>query len=71
MDLQAHKILLLSIVEVQECIQELNSKGLTDFTPALWEVQIEKAERLKNGDYYTSPNSRRTPGDSEGDGEGS
>ena len=71
MDSQAHKILLLSIVEVQECIQELNSRGLTDFTPALWEVQIEKAERLRNGDYYPGANSRRTPSDTEGDGEGS
>jgi hypothetical protein len=60
MDLQAKRILLASILETQECLQEQFEIGDFDSISVIWKLQREKAERLKSGDYYTRPNSRGT-----------
>lgn len=60
MDTAALRILLASIVEVQECLDEQYRAGRLTYVADLWDLQQEKAERLKSGDYYTRPNSRGT-----------
>jgi hypothetical protein len=71
MDLQAKRILLASILETQECLQEQFDVGDFDSISVIWKLQREKAERLKNGDYYTRPHSRGITKADQGDGQGS
>jgi hypothetical protein len=71
MDLQAKRILLASILETQECLQEQFEIGDFDSISIIWKLQREKAERLRNGDYYTQPHSRGITKADERDGQGS
>jgi hypothetical protein len=61
MDYQAQLILLRSILEVQECVQEQFDNGELDTVTLLWALQREKARRLRDGNYYTRPHSPGTP----------
>jgi hypothetical protein len=60
MDYQAQRILLSSILEVQECLHEQYDKGEYDILTDLWRLQREKARRLRDGNYYTRPHSPGT-----------
>jgi len=71
MDLQAKRILLASILETQECLQEQWKLGELETVGLIWAVQRERAERLKHGNYYTRPHSRGTTKADQGDGQGS
>jgi hypothetical protein len=70
MDLQAKRILIQSILELQECLQEQYKEGHLTRVGCLWEIQRERAERLKHGNYYTQPHSRGTTKADQGDGQG-
>jgi hypothetical protein len=71
MDRQASKILLCSIVELQECLQEQFERGELDLVGVLWQTQRERARRLRDGNNYTGPHSPGTPKTDLGDGQGS
>jgi hypothetical protein len=71
MDSQAKRILIQSILELQECLQEQWKDGQLTTVSSLWEIQRDRAERLKHGNYYTRPHSRRTTKADQGDGQGS
>jgi hypothetical protein len=60
MDSLEMRILLASIVEVQECVDEQYRMGQIQIVAALWDLQQEKAERLRDGNHYTRPDSRGT-----------
>jgi|688.fasta_scaffold427405_4 hypothetical protein len=60
MDSLEMRILLASIVEVQECVDEQYRMGQIQIVTALWDLQQEKAERLRDGNHYTRPDSRGT-----------
>jgi hypothetical protein len=70
MDLQAKRILIQSILELQECLQEQYKEGHLTKVSILWELQRDRAERLKYGNYYTQPHSRGTSAADERDGQG-
>lgn len=70
MDSQDHNILLMSLIEVQELILEQAHLGNLIYTEQLWQLQREKAERVRSGLYYSESNHRGTSIDTEGDGEG-
>jgi hypothetical protein len=71
MDSQAKRILIQSILELQECLQEQWKDGQLATVSSLWEIQRDRAERLKHGNYYTRPHSRGTTKADQGDGQGS
>ncbi|CAB4141773.1 hypothetical protein UFOVP419_3 [uncultured Caudovirales phage] len=71
MDSQARRILIQSILELQECLQEQYKEGHLTKVSNLWELQRDRAERLKYGNYYTRPHSRGTTKADQGDGQGS
>jgi len=71
MDSQAKRILIQSILELQECLQEQWKLGELEIVSNLWDIQRERAERLKHGNYYTRPHSRGTTKADKGDGQGS
>jgi hypothetical protein len=71
MDSQAKRILIQSILELQECLQEQWKDGQLATVSSLWEIQRDRAERLKHGNYYTRPNSRGTTKADQVDGQGS
>jgi hypothetical protein len=71
MDSQAQRILIQSILELQECLQEQWRLGQLESVSDLWRLQRERAERLKHGNYYTEPHSRGTSEANQGDGQGS
>lgn len=71
MDSQAKRILIQSILELQECLQDEYKLGELATVNRLWDIQRERAERLKYGNYYTRPHSRGTTKADERDGQGS
>ena len=71
MDSQSKRILIQSILELQECLQEQYKLGELDTVGRLWQIQRERAERLKHGNYYTQPHNRGTTKADQGDGKGS
>ena len=70
MDSQAKRILIQSILELQECLQEQYKEGHLTRVGVLWGIQRERAERLKHGNYYTQPHSGGTTKADQGDGQG-
>lgn len=62
------KILIASILEVQELVNLLILDGQDNAAFALLEEQQLKVERLENRSYYSSPDSPRTPTADGGDG---
>jgi hypothetical protein len=60
MDSAEMRILLASIVEVQECVDQQYQMGQVHIVQALWDLQQEKAERLRDGNHYTRPDSGGT-----------
>jgi hypothetical protein len=71
MDSQAKRILVAAILETQECLQEQFMLGNFDLVSTIWQLQRERATRLKNGNYYTRPHSRGITKADERDGQGS
>jgi hypothetical protein len=71
MDSQALRILRTNLVEVQELIYEQTREHQLVTAGLLWELQLEKAERLKDGIYYSESNHRGTEDDPKGNGKGS
>lgn len=61
MDSQATRILLQSILEVQECLHEQYQQGNLDDVAFMWQLQREKAKRLKDGNTNPKPHSPGTP----------
>jgi hypothetical protein len=63
-------ILIASLKEVQECLNEQWARGNYPDVDKMWVLQREKGERLKNGDYFTNTHHSGTPETNFGDGQG-
>ena len=70
MNRQDQKILIASIIEVQELVHCLIADGRDTSAWLLLEEQQMKVERLENRSYYSESDSRRTTEADEGDGQG-
>jgi hypothetical protein len=63
-------ILIASLIETQECLNEQMGKGNYATVDHMWKLQRERGERLKNGDYFTRTHHSGTPEANSGDGQG-
>jgi hypothetical protein len=63
-------ILIASLIETQESLNEQMAKGNYDTVDHMWKLQRERGERLKNGNYFTRTHHSGTPEANSGDGQG-